>query len=129
LGYHITTSGICPLTSKLEAIQQIKPPKTLKQLCSLLGLIDYYHNIWKQRSHILFPLTESTKAPRGSKSFKWEEAQDKAFQEIKKLISKNTMLIFPDFNKVFEIHTDASDYQIGSVISQDQKPIAFYSKN
>jgi hypothetical protein len=38
------------------------------------------------------------------------------------------MLIFPDFNKVFEIHTDASDYQLGSVISQDQKPIAFYSK-
>jgi hypothetical protein len=55
------------------------------------------------------PLTESTKVPMGSKSFKWEEAQDKAFQEIERLISKNTMLIFPDFNKVFEIHTDASD--------------------
>jgi hypothetical protein len=38
------------------------------------------------------------------------------------------MLIFLDFNKVFEIHTDASDYQLGLVISQDQKPIAFYSK-
>ena len=38
------------------------------------------------------------------------------------------MLIFPDFNKVFEIHTDASDYQLGSVISQGKKPIAFYSK-
>jgi hypothetical protein len=38
------------------------------------------------------------------------------------------MLIFPDFNKVFEIHTDASDYQLGSVISHAQKPIAFYSK-
>jgi hypothetical protein len=46
----------------------------------------------------------------------------------KKLISKNTMLIFPDFNKVFEIHTEASDYQLSLVISQDQKPIAFYSK-
>jgi hypothetical protein len=41
---------------------------------------------------------------------------------------KNNMILFPDFNKVFETHTDASDYQIGSVISQDQKPIAFYSK-
>ena len=39
LGYHITTSGIRPLTSKVEAIQQLKPPKTLKQLRSLLGLI------------------------------------------------------------------------------------------
>jgi hypothetical protein len=35
----------------------------------------------------------------------------------KKIISKNTMLIFPDFNKVFEIYTDASDYQLGTVIS------------
>ena len=73
------------------------------------------------------PSTELTKVPRGSKFFKWDKVQDKAFQEIKKLISKSTMLIFPDFNKVFEIHTDASDYQLGSVISQDKKPIAFYS--
>jgi hypothetical protein len=35
------------------------------------------------------------------------------------------MLIFPDFNKGFEIHMDISDYQLGSVIRQDQKPIAF----
>jgi hypothetical protein len=60
LGYHIMTSGNCPLTSKVEAIQQLKPPKTLKQLRSLLGLINYYRNMWKQRSHILTPLTEST---------------------------------------------------------------------
>jgi hypothetical protein len=71
---------------------------------------------------------ESTKFLRTSKLFQWEEAQDKAFQGIKKLVSKNTMLIFPDFYKVFEIQLDASDYQLGSVISQDQKPIAFYSK-
>jgi Reverse transcriptase (RNA-dependent DNA polymerase) len=58
LGYHITTSGIRPLTSKVEAIQRLKPPKTLKQLRSLLGLINYYRDMWKRRSHILSPLTE-----------------------------------------------------------------------
>jgi hypothetical protein len=67
LGYHITTSGIRPLTSKVEAIQQLKPPKTLKQLRSLLGLINYYRDMWKQRSHMLTPLTELTKVPKGSK--------------------------------------------------------------
>ena len=56
------------------------------------------------------PFTELTKVPRGSKSFKWDKVQDKAFQEIKKLNSKSTMHYFPDFNKVFEIYTDASDY-------------------
>jgi hypothetical protein len=47
LGYHIMTSGIHPPTSKVEVIQQLKLPKTLKQLRSLLGLISYYRNMWK----------------------------------------------------------------------------------
>jgi hypothetical protein len=41
-GFHVTTSGNCPLTLKVEAIQQLKPPKTLKELRSLLGLINYH---------------------------------------------------------------------------------------
>ena len=67
----------------------------LKEYLHEGGLINYYRDMWKQRSHILTPLTERTKVPRGSKLFKWDEAQDKAFQDIKKLISKDTMLIFP----------------------------------
>jgi RNase H-like domain found in reverse transcriptase len=38
------------------------------------------------------------------------------------------MLSFPDFNKPFEIHMDASDIQLGPVIMQDCKPVAFYSR-
>jgi RNase H-like domain found in reverse transcriptase/Reverse transcriptase (RNA-dependent DNA polymerase) len=123
LGYYIMMSGIRPLTSKVDAIQQLKPPKTLKQLSSLLDLINYYRDMWKRRSHILTPLTELTKVTRGSILFKWDEVHEKAFQEIKKLMSKNTMVFFPDFNKVFEIHIDASDCQLCSVINQDNKPL------
>ena len=36
-------------------------------------------------------------------------------------------MAYPDFNKVFEIYTDASSKQLGAVITQDNKPIAFFS--
>jgi hypothetical protein len=38
------------------------------------------------------------------------------------------MLAFPDFSKPFDIHTDTSHTQLGAVISQAGRPIAFYSR-
>jgi CCR4-NOT transcriptional regulation complex NOT5 subunit len=76
LGYLVTTTGIRPLPSKVEAILQLKAPKTLNQLRSFLGMVNYYRDMWKRRSHLLTPLTEVTKVPRSSKSFNWKEAQD-----------------------------------------------------
>ena len=46
----------------------------------------------------------------------------------KRIIAKETTLAYPDFDKPFVIHTDASHYQLGAVISQDNKPIAFHSR-
>ena len=43
-------------------------------------------------------------------------------------MARETILAYPDYTKPFEIHTDASMSQLGSVISQDGKPIAFYSR-
>jgi len=46
----------------------------------------------------------------------------------KKVIAKETLLAYPDFNKPFKIHTDASHYQLGAVVSQEGKLVAFYRK-
>ena len=51
--------------------------------------------------------------------FKWESAQQEAFDEIKKVISRETLLWFPDFNKPFHVYTDASNYQLGAAVLQD----------
>ena len=45
----------------------------------------------------------------------------------KKIISKDTLLVYPKFKKQFDIHKDASDKQLGEVISQKGVPIALYS--
>ena len=54
--------------------------------------------------------------------------EQQAFDKVKQILSKETMLAFPDFNSPFVIHTDASKTQLGAVISQHKRPIAFYSR-
>ena len=47
---------------------------------------------------------------------------------MKQSISRETLLVYAHFNKPFVIHTDATKVQLGIVISQDNKTIAFYSR-
>ena len=47
---------------------------------------------------------------------------------MKRIISRETLLSYPDFSLPFTIHTDASHLQLCAVISQNDRPIAFYSR-
>jgi len=125
LGYWITRQGIKPLPQKVEAIHNIATPKTRRQLRRFIGMINYYRDMWPRRSEILAPLTALTSK---KERWKWTEVHEKAFQNMKKIMARETLLTFPDFTKPFEIHTDASKLQLGACISQDNKPIAFYSR-
>jgi hypothetical protein len=50
--------------------------------------------------------------------------------KIKKVIGTEIQvhLFYQDFSKTFNLYTDASDHQLGAIIMQDKKPIAFYSR-
>ena len=125
LGYWITRDGIQPLPKKVEAIMKIDAPKTRKELRSFIGIVNYYRDMWVKRSHVLAPLAELTSK---TKKFVWGPKQQAAFETAKKIIAREVILAYPDFNAPFQIHTDASHYQLGAVISQNGKPIAFYSR-
>jgi hypothetical protein len=56
LGYEITRDGIQQQPKKVEAILKISPPKTKRQLRHLLGMINYYRDMWQKRIHMLAPL-------------------------------------------------------------------------
>ena len=43
-------------------------------------------------------------------------------------ISRENLFVYPNFSKPFVIQTEASKKQLGAVINQDNKPIAFYSR-
>jgi hypothetical protein len=61
-------------------------------------------------------------------TYDWDETCDKAFETLKGILVKALVLKLPDFDKDFEIHSDASDFAIGGVIVQDGRPVAFESK-
>jgi hypothetical protein len=95
-------------------------PTTCRELQRFIGMVNYYWDMWV----LLTPLTSMT-----SKNVKlvWMDVHQKAFENIKKIICREVMLTFPYFSKPFHIYTDASDTQVGAVITKDDKPIAFYS--
>ena len=125
LGYWVTNQGISPQTKKVAAILNIAAPTNLKELRHFLGIINFYRDMWIRRSETLAPLSKlvSTKV-----KWQWEEEQQNAFTTIKRIIAREVLLSHCDFNEPFEIHTDASKYQLGAVISQKGKPIAFYTR-
>ncbi len=62
------------------------------------------------------------------KPWRWDPIHQQVFDNIKAAIAKETVLAYPDFLKPFEIYTDASSTQLGVVITQDNRPIAFFSR-
>ena len=125
LGYTLSQSGIKPQAKKVEAIGRILPPKNRKQLKHFLGMINYYRNMWPKRSHVLAPLS-ALASPKAK--WEWTQKEQLAFEEAKQMIQREAMLAYPDFSKKFHIYADASDTQLGGVIMQDNKPLAFYTR-
>ena len=125
LGFILTPDGVKPQPKKVDKMLAIEAPKNRRQLRHFIGLVNFYRYMWKRRSHLLEPLTRLT-STKGQ--FKWTEEQQKAFDELKKIVARETMLYFPDYSKPFDLYTDASDLQLGAVVMQDGHPIAFFSR-
>ena len=129
LGYIITQEGIKPYSKTIGAVINLERPKDKKQVRQFLGMVQYYRELWPKHIEILVPLTELTKCrPTKNIPIEWNSAWTELFQKIKALISKETILAYLYFSKDLTIHTDASNVQLGAVIMQEGKPLAFYSK-
>jgi hypothetical protein len=138
LGYILTREGIKPQPKKVQTILVLNLPNNVKELRHILGMVQYYWDMWARCSEMLAPLTDlvgecgetkTTKLNKTKKKFwRWDPIHQLAFDDVKAAIAKETVLAYPDFLKPFKIYTDASSIQLGAVITQDNRPIAFFSK-
>ena len=78
-------------------------------------------------SHITYPLSQVTKGGVKSKFF-WSESQQKAFVELKHRLCCAPVLTLPDLQQPFEIETNASDYAIGAVLTQQGHLVEYHNE-
>lgn len=129
---HVVGSGThAPDPDRIAAIEQLKPPRTKRELRSILGLLNYYREYVPAYSHLVLPLTALT-GKRVPNVLPWNGEAQAAFESVKEALTAVPGLTAPDPRKDFCLATDASEVAIGACLSQEEsgvnRAIAFLSK-
>jgi hypothetical protein len=93
---------------------------------SFHGLASFYRKFIRDFSGICAPMMDTVK--KNHKSFKWTEEAKRSFNILKEKITERPILVLPYFEKTFQERCDASEVAIGAVLSQDNRPVAYFSE-
>jgi hypothetical protein len=115
LGHVVSPEGIAVDPSKVKEVLEWKPPTTVSEVRSFLGLASYCRRFIPNFSKIAKPITELLK--KGNKYLQ-SEACEEAFKHLKKLLTTSPLLAQPDTTKPFDIYCDASGTGPGGVLMQ-----------
>jgi hypothetical protein len=125
LGHTISKEGIFIDPSKVQEVMDWKPPTSVDQIRSFLGLAGYYRQFISNFSRIAKHMTELLK--KGVK-FVWSEACEKAFHTLRQHLTSTPVLVQPDNSKPFEVFCDASGTGLGCVLMKEDRVIAYASQ-
>ena len=116
LGFLLGTSFLHPHVSKIQAIQALKPPTTVKQLQAILGFCNYYRCFLPDYSVIAHDLNALTRA---NQSWVWTEAHQAAFDKLKQLLCEpgRVLRLYQRDAPTF-LYTDWCNHGMGAVLAQ-----------
>ena len=117
------------LRNRLEPIQKLKPPTTIKGCRSFAGMVNFVSILCLELQKLSKPIYDLT---RKGRQFIWGKEQQTAFEEIKNRLQKPPVLHLPDKKGRFQLYSDTSKFTMGNVLYQIQngkpKLIAYVSK-
>ncbi|XP_020258994.1 uncharacterized protein LOC109835429 [Asparagus officinalis] len=118
LGFVVTTKGIHIDPNKVRAIQELQPPRNLKELRGLQGRLDYIRRFIANLSGKCEPFSKLMKK---GVSFIWDEPCQRAFDEIKNYLSNLPVLAAPILGKPFLIYIRAMEHSLGALLAQNDE--------
>lgn len=127
-GHTLSHEGIKPDPQKVNAVQEMQPPRNKAELETILGMVNYLSRFAPHLSEINAPLRQLLKH---DSEFVWDAIHDGAFKRMKDLITQQPgpVLSYFDPEKELRLQVDASKSGLGAVMLQDSKPVAYASKS
>ena len=129
LGFRIGESGIAPLVRKTQAVEDLKTPKSRKQLKSLMGSMHSLHKFLPKFAEMSAPLRSLLSQ---NNNFVWTPNCENAFQHLKSLVKNLVELRHLDIHPETRIICDANHDGLGAVLEQYSAsgwhPISFASR-
>ena len=111
---------------KVKAIPDWQSPRNVFEVRTFHGLASFYRKFIRNFSGICAPILDIVKKEK--QPFKWTVAAEKGFKLLKEKIIQKLVLALPEFSKLFSVRCDASGHAIGGVLTQDDKPVAYFSE-
>ena len=119
-GHRISEKGIEVDRAKVEVIETLPPPISVKGVRSFLGHAGFYRRFIKDFSKIAHPLC---KLVEKDCKFCFDESCLKPFSELKEKLVSAPIIIYPDWNCLFEVMCDASGVALGVILKQIKNKI------